>query len=248
VNAADYGFPQRRRRVFLIARHVGDEPEPSWAGPTACLYSDGVFARGLRVEAPPDAFLDAPDVKLDGDLAELTRTFGIGQVTTQFRDAGVMWKRQVWTRPVSPLHDGERRVLGDVLQATSEVPHEYFIPEEQVSRWEYLKGAKDVPRVAKNGHRYLYSEGGISFPDPLDKPSRTILTGEGGVTPSRFKHVIQTEDERLRRLTPIELERLNGFPDDWTNTGMSDARRAFTMGNALVVGLVARAASHLGRR
>jgi DNA (cytosine-5)-methyltransferase 1 len=238
VNAADYGFPQRRRRVFLVGRYVGDEPEPAWGGPTAWLYSDGVLARGLRVANPPDAFLDAPDVKLDGDLAELTQTFGVGQVTTQFRDAGVMWKRKVWTRPVSPLHDGERRVLADVIRATREIPPEYFIPEEQLPRWEYLKGPKDVPRVAKNGHRYLYSEGGIAFPDPLDKPSRTILTGEGGVTPSRFKHVIQTEDGRLRRLTPIELERLNGFPDDWTNTGMSDGRRAFMMGNALVVGLV----------
>jgi DNA (cytosine-5)-methyltransferase 1 len=238
VNAADYGFPQRRRRVFLIAHHLGDEPEPRWSGPSAWLYGEGVLARGLAVEPPADAFLDAPDLKLEGDLAELTQRFGIGNMITPFREAGMMWNRQVWTRSVAPMYRGERALLGDVLQASADVPDSFLIPEDQVSRWEYLKGPKDIPRVAKNGHAYLYSEGGIAFPDPVDKPSRTILTGEGGVTPSRFKHVVQTDEGRLRRLTPIELERLNGFDDDWTATGMSDGRRAFMMGNALVIGLV----------
>ena len=68
---------------------------------------------------------------------------------------------------------------------------------------------------------------------------------EGGTTPSRFKHLILTESGRYRRLTPRELERLNGFPDDWTDTGMPDGRRAFMMGNALVVGLVERVAHSL---
>ena len=92
-------------------------------------------------------------------------------------------------------------LLRDVLQESTQVPESFFIPDEQRERWEYLKGPKNVPRVAKNGHEYRYSEGGIAFPDPIDQPSRTILTGEGGVTPSRFKHVIDTGDGRLRRLT-----------------------------------------------
>ncbi len=82
----------------------------------------------------------------------------------------------------------------------------------------------------------------MAFPDLLTKPSRTILTGEGGTAPSRFKHIIKTR-KGFRRLTPVELERLNGFPDDWTKftaDGMelSEVRRAFLMGNALVIGLV----------
>jgi DNA (cytosine-5)-methyltransferase 1 len=141
----------------------------------------------------------------------------------------------------------EPRDLRDVLQPIDEVRGSFFIPEEQVPRWAYLKGPKDVPRVAKNGHAYMYSEGGIAFPDSIRQPSRTILTGEGGVTPSRFKHVIDAGNGRLRRLTPVELERLNGFPDDWTDTGMSDGRRAFMMGNALIVGLVGRIAPNLTR-
>lgn len=240
VNAADYGFPQRRRRVFLVAHHVGDEPEPDWKGPSGWLYLDGTLARGLPLESPSDALFDGPDLKLEGDLAELTARFGAGNGQTPFQNAGLMWKRQVWTRSVQVNHGGPWAVLGDVLMATEDVPDAFFIPKAQAARWKYLKGPKAIPRVAKNGHEYLYSEGGIAFPDPLEQPSRTILTGEGGVTPSRFKHVIRTDDGRLRRLTPVELERLNGFPDDWTNTGMTDGRRAFMMGNALVVGLVNR--------
>jgi DNA (cytosine-5)-methyltransferase 1 len=133
--------------------------------------------------------------------------------------------------------------MRDVLIADKHVREEFFIREEQLQQWAYLKGAKREQREAKNGHRYEYSEGAIAFPDPIDQPSRTILTGEGGSTPSRFKHVIQTADGRYRRLVPVELELLNGFPEDWTNTGMSDGRRAFMMGNALVVGLVKRVGS-----
>jgi DNA (cytosine-5)-methyltransferase 1 len=82
----------------------------------------------------------------------------------------------------------------------------------------------------------------MAFPDLLTNPSRTILTAEGGNTPSRFKHIIQTQNG-FRRLTPTELERLNGFPDNWTQTDdegkvVSDAKRAFFMGNALVIGLI----------
>ena len=239
VNAADYGFPQRRRRVFIVAHRVADEPEPrGWQGPISWMASDGALARGVAIESPIASDVDAPDMKLEGDLAEITERFGVGNQHTPFLSAGVMWRRAVWTRPVVANYSGPKKVLADVLEEPNSVPSSFFIPENQRERWAYLKGAKDIPRIAKNGHEYLYSEGGIAFPDPIDQPSRTILTGEGGVTPSRFKHVIDARDGRLRRLTPLELERLNGFPDDWTDTGMPDGRRAFMMGNALVVGLV----------
>ena len=240
VNAADYGFPQRRRRVLLVARHVGDEQEPQWSGPMAWMAEEGPMARGLPVEALLATNVDPSAIKLKGDLKELTDRFGLGNPVTPFLSAGVMWRRAVWTRAVRATYSGSRKVLRDVLQPVKAIPESFFIPEEQLERWTYLKGPKDIPRVAKNGHEYLYSEGGIAFPDPIDQPSRTILTGEGGVTPSRFKHVIRTGDGRMRRLTPLELERLNGFPDGWTDTGMPDGRRAFMMGNALVVGLVER--------
>ncbi|HUF58786.1 MAG TPA: DNA (cytosine-5-)-methyltransferase [Actinomycetota bacterium] len=238
VNAADYGFPQRRRRVFLVAHHLGGGPKPGWRGPISWIADEGALARGLPIETPTAIEVDPPDIKLEGDLKEITDGFGVSNTVTPFLSAGVMWRRAVWTRAVQPRHSGGRTVLRDVLQPATEIPESFFIPTEQLERWVYLKGRKDIPRIAKNGHEYLYSEGGIAFPDPIDQPSRTILTGEGGVTPSRFKHVVDAGNGRLRRLTPLELERLNGFEDNWTDTGMPDGRRAFMMGNALVVGLV----------
>ena len=79
----------------------------------------------------------------------------------------------------------------------------------------------------------------MPFPDNLDSPARTMLTSESGT--SRMTHVIEDiKTKKLRLLTPKECERINGFPDNWTDTGMSDKRRYFMMGNALVVGIVAR--------
>ena len=88
----------------------------------------------------------------------------------------------------------------------------------------------------------------MAFPDVLDKPSRTIITGEGGAAASRFKHVILTPSGRYSRLTPIELERLNMFPDNHTyHPDVTDGRRAFLMGNALVCGVVQQIGKSLYR-
>ena len=160
-----------------------------------------------------------------------------------------MQDRRVWTVKVESRKSRDSKVLGDVLQDERDVPEEYFIPKAKLRDWKYLKGAKREERtVARNGFKYFYSEGAVQFPDLPDEPSRTILTGEGGSSPSRFKHVIKTESGRYRRLTPLELERLDGFPDGWTDTGMPDTRRAFCLGNALVVGLVERVGDELARR
>ena len=127
------------------------------------------------------------------------------------------------------------------------IPPQFFVRDDQLGSWQYLKGSKSEPRTHKgSGAEYNYTEGSLPFPDPLDRPARTVLTGEGGTSPSRFKHIIEQPSGRYRRLTPVELERLNGFPDGWT-LGMQDARRAFCMGNALVVGLVERIAAELAR-
>ena len=110
-----------------------------------------------------------------------------------------------------------------------------YLTQEQIKKFKYLKGSKKLKRVTKEGYEYNYSEGAMAFPDNLDLPSRTMLTSEGSV--NRCSHVV--EDNGLRFLTPVECERLNGFPDGWTE-GMPDRMRYFCMGNALVVPLIER--------
>ena len=89
----------------------------------------------------------------------------------------------------------------------------------------------------------------MDFPDSIDKPARTIITSEGGKGPDRCRHVIEDQTGRLRRLVPIELERLNMFPSNHTEMdGINNAKRAFLMGNALVCGIVTRIGRELKRR
>lgn len=248
INAADYGMPQRRRRVFFLGYHkstVIGKALLKHKGPFGWLLEDGLFAQAF-----PCAEKNAPcSFELKGDLADLTQWFnsdGAGGVTP-FANAGLLVGRRIGTLNVAPLHDGPVTTLGDILQPTKEVPKTFFVPVERVKDWKYHKGGKQQVRTTSDGFSYTYSEGAMTFPDPLDKPSRTIVTGEGGPSPSRFKHVVRTPEGKWRRLTPLELERLNMFPDGHTE-GASDARRAFLMGNALVTGIVERVGKVLAER
>lgn len=251
INAADYGFPQRRRRVFIVGHRmdvvdVGDR--------SAWLLKDGVLPNAFPIVAPGslqpslrlDGFIRTPRNNLQDELAEISEGFGQGDKRSRFLNAGVMWKGEVWTAQAEPIRK-RAQTLGEILVPDEEVPREFFIPKDQMERWIYLKGSKKELRNGRDGFTYFYNEGPVTFPEPLDQPSRTILTGEGGSGPSRFKHVVKQSRRGHRRLTPVELERLNGFCDGWTDTGMSDVKRAFTMGNALVVGVVNRIGKALKR-
>ena len=242
VNAADYGFPQKRRRVLLIGRLAGAGRQD----PNDAVYG-GPLARALPVGQGP-VLSSSPSFTIGGTPADVSESFGATKGVSPFRNAGYMSQRRVWTLDLDPAWDGPFVTLGDVLEPSADVPQPYFVSGSELARWKYLKGAKREQRFHKgSGTPYFYVEGPIPYPDRTDWPARTILTGEGGRTPSRFKHLVQVDDGRYRRLTSRELERLNGFPDDWTDTGMPEGRRAFMMGNALVVGLVERVGAELSR-
>jgi DNA (cytosine-5)-methyltransferase 1 len=200
------------------------------------MLQEGVLADAFPV------YLDSTksqEFHLEGDLVSLSESFNKGQKLSPFENTGVFVEGKITTLKTKADYDDVKMVLGDILQKDA-VPREYYIDEQDVAKWEYLKGAKKEVRTAKNGFSYNYSEGAMVFPDALDNASRTIITGEGGKSPSRFKHVVQTS-KGLRRLTPMELERLNMFPDNHTKLkGISDTKRAFFMGNALVVGVISK--------
>ncbi|MFQ9997233.1 MAG: DNA cytosine methyltransferase, partial [Hoylesella buccalis] len=175
---------------------------------------------------------------LSDDISEVSDNFNKGRRESPFKNSGVMANGKVYSLDTLPTYDSPYLTLGDVVIDETDVPEEFFISREDLPKWEYQKGSKSLKRINKStGYEYNYSEGAMAFPDYLDRPSRTIITGEGGAGPSRFKHVIKTESGRYRRLVPIELERLNMFPDNHT-FGSSNLRRAFLMGNALVTGIV----------
>lgn len=237
INAAEYGMPQRRRRVFILAYHkcskIYKEIITSNAGDW--LSKNGTIADAYPIQS--FSYQQVNSFELKGDMVDLSNNFNKEGVKGIFANTGLMVKGIITTVKTVPNYDGESINLGDLLD-TEQIPSEFLITTTDLDRWHYLKGAKNELRKKANGFEYYYKEGAMIFPDPLDRPSRTIITGEGGKSPSRFKHVVSTR-HGLRRLMPIELERLNMFPDNHTKLEkITDSKRAFFMGNALVVGVV----------
>jgi DNA (cytosine-5)-methyltransferase 1 len=242
INAADYGMPQRRRRTFIMAYKKGTK---EYAQLMKHQGEEHILSRGLIAQTfPCTAKTKLQSLKLKGDVISLSKKFNkIKGSPSPFQLAGCMIDGQVCSMKVTADYTGKCDVLEDVLLKSKEVPAAFFVSKEDLESktgWRWQKSAKRIERKSRSGHDYVFTEGSMSFPDPIDRPSRTVITGEGGKTPSRFKHIVE-QDGKMRRLTPIELERLNMFPDDHTAlTGISDAKRAFFMGNALVVGVVER--------
>ncbi|NPD31055.1 DNA (cytosine-5-)-methyltransferase [Eggerthellaceae bacterium zg-1084] len=242
INAADYGMPQRRRRVFLYAERV-DAPAVADDLLQRAL-STGVLAASFPVQAASPAHR----VSVSPDPYQVSQDFGKGAKVSPWLDAGAMRAGTAVTVKTTPCYDGPRAVLGDVLSPADEVPPAFLIDPSVRPRWVYLKGAKSEQRTSANGFSYRYTEGGVAFPDPLDRPARTILTSEGGVSASRTKHAVVDGAGRLRRLVPDELDQLQMFPKGWTDVGISDGQRAFCMGNALVVGIPHRIGRTIAQR
>ena len=236
INAAEYGMPQRRRRTYIVGYREGSCVHTKVEGLDNWVLYEGVMAKAFPFEQKEKS---VSEFDIEGTINEVSDNFNKGQKYSPFGDAGIMRERHVFSVDTTPLYDGTYMALGGNLVDESLVPEEFFIPENEVAKWEYEKGAKKIERTSKEGYKYIFSEGGMAFPDSLDKPSRTIITGEGGASASRFKHFVLTPSGRYRRLIPLELERLNMFPDNHTNhPDVTDGRRAFLMGNALVCGVV----------
>lgn len=240
VNAAEYGFAQRRIRVFIVARHIKKTLPKSWKLDSFVeIYKTGILARALPIVQDKQKF---EEIDLHDEADVISKDFNKGASKSPFLNSGIYLDGIAHTVKSVAVKAKTANVLGDVILPDSEIPAEYWVSKDKLAEWKYLKGAKSIERTHAGGGTYNYTEGSMAFPDLLTNPSRTILTGEGGTSPSRFKHIIKT-DKGYRRLLPIELERLNGFPDDWTQTDanggtISDVRRSFFMGNALVIGLI----------
>lgn len=264
INAADYGYQQRRRRIFIFAYkndteyaaavNVGNEENViNW------ICETGFFATAFPVTRADKQMVLS--VELPQEVGEVSEKFKF-----EFGNAGVMKYGKVFTIKTEPLYTGRQITLGDIIEH-GKVDNKYFIPEsrlyydapdidhsdethtrlssEKRKTWQYIKGAKKMPRKAANGHEYIYSEGAVPMIDAYDKPARTMLTSEGGF--SRTTHIVKDRKSgKIRLLTAVETERIQGFPDDYTKTCLREGKevemplnkRRFMMGNALVVDLI----------
>lgn len=252
INAADYGRSQRRRRVFFFiyrndipfALQMDQRFEEQEQVFDENRYDDYIFHEGLFATQFP--ILNTPVKKrhvyyeLPEDIVEVSDNFS-GTVW----NTGVMRHGRYYSIDTAPNYDGEPITLGEILQNEEEVPEKFFINDPaKLEKFQYLRGPKRIERTSADGHTYIYSEGGMSPTDDLNLPGRTMLTSEGTVNRStHFLHV----NGRYRLITPVEAERLQDFPDNWTAlkrlsdgtvTEVSDKMRMFFMGNALVTDIV----------
>lgn len=228
VNAAQYGAAQRRRRTFIFAYHDETRYGKKMHGHAAedIIRHDGLMARAF----PVSGMEPIRQKNIEKDIIAVSDDFAFA-----FENAGYMHDGVIYTTKVIEVEE-PAMLLGAILQRN--VDEKYYITGDKMAKWVYLKGAKRIPRRSKDGHEYVFSEGPIAFPDPWDRPGRTMLTSES--TLNRSTHtVVDPGTGRIRLLTPIEAERLQGFDDDWT-AGMPDRMRYFCMGNALVVPMITR--------
>lgn len=237
VNAADYGAGQRRRRVFIFAysndtvyanRFVSDAVGYMEELASDIMTNIGFFAQTFPVERN---VVVKTEVLKYHDILATSEKFAFA-----FENAGYMHDGVVYTGKVVPVLE---EPIPLVYMLERDVDEKYYLVGDRLEKFEYLKGSKKVLRKSKDGHEYIFSEGAIAFPDPINLPARTMLTSESSV--NRSSHVIRDpQTGMLRLITPLEAERIQGFEDDWTNTGMPEKFRYFCMGNALVVPMVTR--------
>ncbi|MBN6047875.1 DNA (cytosine-5-)-methyltransferase [Streptococcus thermophilus] len=252
INAADYGRSQRRRRVFFFiyrndipfAHQMDQRFEEQELVFDENRYDDYIFHEGLFATQFP--IMNTPVKKrhvyyeLPEDIVEVSDNFS-GTVW----NTGVMRHGKYYSIDTAPNYDGEPITLGEILQNEEEVPEKFFINDPaKLEKFQYLRGPKRIERTSADGHTYIYSEGGMSPTDDLNLPGRTMLTSEGTV--NRSTHFLNVNG-RYRLITPVEAERLQDFPDNWTAlkrlsdgtiTEVSDKMRMFFMGNALVTDIV----------
>ncbi len=255
INAADYGMPQKRRRTYICAYKKDSAVAKGYENPNDWIQRDGVFAKSFPIECGR-GITESDVVKLSfatkDRLVDITDNFNRKGGDSPFGKAGMMINGLAYSIDVTPAFKGVPACLRDCLVRGEDRPSDietFYIPDNQLERWRYFKGSKREERTKADGFKYFYTEGAMDFPDSIDKPARTIITSEGGKGPDRCRHVIEDETGRLRRLTPVELERINMFPSNWTELeGVDNAKRAFLMGNALVCGIVTKVGEELERR
>ena len=268
INAADYGMPQRRRRIYILAYHKSTK---LYKELKAKFDKNYILNNTLAMTFPVD-FHKKPNLKegkISTNKVNISNNFNKESKINTFLNSGIFINGRYITLKTEPIYSGKSIFLRDII-IKKKVKDEYYINDKkydkeiikiqrdrinpskhqtkkrkdiviksELDKWKYLKGTKNELRYNKKGkYFYNYDEGSMNFPEDLSKPSRTIITAESGKGASRTKHVIKV-GKKYRRLTPVELERLNMFPDNHTKlNGILDSKRAFFMGNALVIGVI----------
>ena len=215
LNSKFFGVPQNRERVFIIGSIRGTS----------------------RPEILPFREINKETNELQGQQANTVkaRYVAIGDrsyiTESKFNAQGY---RVRTTDDVSCTLQGQ---AGDIGAKTGLYAIPVLTPDRENKRQNGRRFKEDgEPSFTLTGqdvHGVMIQSHSPRTNDPKKGGSGPLISGEHSFTKDRTPHNV-IMGMKIRRLTPIECERLQGFPDGWTED-VSDTQRYKQMGNAVTV-------------
>ena len=171
INAAEYGFPQKRKRTFIFA-----------------VKKDTKLYQKLKKDFIEESLFNKsfPIIKekiknknFTGDVLSISNNFGKDDKKTFFENSGFVDVDIVSYKSKS-IFKNKKTVLKDIILPANLIPDEFWISNDELESWKPFKLGRKIERINKEtGFKYIYAEGRMAFPDKLENPARTIITGEG---------------------------------------------------------------------
>ena len=247
LNSKNYGVPQSRERMYIVG-HLRGQSRPKVF---SFREGNGVSETSRKKERERSSQVSstitsnykrgthAMGEQYILEPKELTKNLGQGQRVYSTNGASVS---------IKALGGGQGGKTGlyKIPQAT-----------KQGYEWADLGDSVNLQNLKSKTRR---GRVGKQIAQTLDTGNQQYTIVQATITPSRknksqngrrFKdneepmftltqndvHGVMHNKTQIRRLTPIECERLQGFPDNWTK-GLSDTQRYKCMGNAVTTNVV----------
>jgi DNA (cytosine-5)-methyltransferase 1 len=265
LDAQHFGVPQRRRRVFVVG-HLGSDWRPPFAvlfernslrrdlTPSRAEGQTVAAAIGTRPYAD----------RGEGNTASnIVSSFWDGSQTSQTLDA-VLHKGQTMpeknrfpavlqSKTIDCRNDATNEEISGTIQSKNNRGHSlnYINPviydKGQITNKDHK--SKHTPELSPTLHSNT-RDMIVGMPDPdAEKPVLWSVMPENSSKDYKAKIVQKAQTLKaqqgtdivqhptiIRRLTPLECERLQGFPDNFTNIpGASDSNRYEAIGNSMAI-------------
>ena len=263
LNSKNYGVPQNRERIFIkgyfraecglevlsIRRNCEEDNDRQQVNNN----EDGLKLKQINNDVPRsfgDRIYSSDGLArtLCGDgggLNDKTGLYSISKRHNKPKKVGNVYPNGHWSGDIydpeyiSPTVMGQRS--DNVVRIKEETRHHKIKPIGSINNFQSGK-IKKVGNVSPAGHHGedIFSTNRIS----KTLCSTDYKRGVKIIEDSNTKKVENTSDLKIRRLTPVECERLQGFPDNWTKYGkdgelISDTQRYKCCGNAVTTNVIA---------
>jgi DNA (cytosine-5)-methyltransferase 1 len=230
LDAKEFGVPQRRRRVFIVAKRFGD----------AASCAKVLFERSSVRGYPSQSGTSREEIAGEtGSSVEATASF-IKVKNAQNETDDERWEEGDTHPTLNSFHASSARASAAIVDNESIVFYANHGPDIRI-QGENINtlaarmgtGGNNMPMVAEI-KSFTASNGSTS--GGWEQDYYPTITSTPSSESSGLQYGIRL-DNVVRRLTPVECERLQGFPDQWT-ASQSDSQRYKQMGNAVAVPVV----------